>query len=278
MANLLWLFGGSRLLRAVRDASRMTAQEFADALGDEVGWMVPTDLLLEWEEGRHEPPRHVERAARRLAARAESPVGAQPEVNRREFLSRASLLGGLIVLDPSMPAPAGSGRDGGSSALDIEALSVPRASETTVSTFWEVVATYRLAYGSTSAEKLMPRLAGLIPVLLDMQESLHSAGLKQRGTSLLGQTAVMAGLLSLMGRHDLPAARDYYELALTAAKESSDANLLAYAYGSMSFHDVRAGRLGDGLQRIMAADGEVRGDVSPITSAWLASLGSELYA
>src|SRR6202011_459826 len=107
MANLIWLFGGSRLVRAVRDASRMTPQEFADALGDEVGWIVPTDLLLEWEEGRHEPPRQVERAARRLAARAESRVGAQPEVNRREFLSRASLLGGLMVLDPSIPAPAG---------------------------------------------------------------------------------------------------------------------------------------------------------------------------
>jgi hypothetical protein len=46
----------------------------------------------------------------------------------------------------------------------------------------------------------------------------------------------------------------------------------------MSFHDVRAGRLRDGLTRLMAAQNEMTGEMSPTTSAWFASLGSELHA
>jgi hypothetical protein len=162
--------------------------------------------------------------------------------------------------------------------LEVEALTAPNISETGVSVFWELVAAYRSAYGSTSAEKLLPPVAGLVPILLDMQESPSLSTARQRVTSILGQAAVMAGVLSLMGRHDLAHARRYYVLAATAAEESADADLLAYARGSMSFHDVRTGRLRDGLQRLLVTEAALARQVSPVTSAWFASLGSELHA
>jgi hypothetical protein len=160
-------------------------------------------------------------------------------------------------------------------------LTAPRISETGVSVFSDLVAAYRSVYGSTSADKLLPPVAGLVPILIDLidrQESPVLSAARRRVTSLVGQAAVMAGVLSLMGRHDLAHARHYYELAATMAKESGDADLLVYARGSMSFCDVRAGRLRDGLQRLLAAEAEVARQASPVTSAWFASLASELHA
>jgi tetratricopeptide (TPR) repeat protein len=275
MTNLIWLFDGGRLVKAVREASRMTPQEFAEALSRELGWTVPTGLLLAWEDGRHEPRPQVERAVRRVSITTQLTAEPPPEVNRREFLSRAGLLSGLIVLDPALPASAGSD---GKSHPNVEALTDPRINEMGISAFWELVAAYRSAYGSTSAEKLLPPVAGLVTILLDLQESRSSSAIRRRITSLLGQAAVMAGVLSLMGRYDLLVARHFYELAETAAEESSDADLLAYARGSMSFHDVRAGRLRHGLQRLLAAEAQGMSQVSPVTSAWIASLESELHA
>jgi hypothetical protein len=130
----------------------------------------------------------------------------------------------------------------------------------------------------TSAEFLLPRLGGLVPVLLDMERSGAPSPFKTRITSLLGQAAVMAGVLALMGRHDLAQARDYYELASAAGQASADGDLFLYAQGSMSFRDVRAGRLRDAVQRISAARDAAPGPASPTTLSWLASLGSELHA
>jgi len=274
MANLIWLFEGSRLVKAVREASLLAPQEFAEALGQELGWTVPTGLLRAWEEGRPEPRSQVERAVRRLSVTAPSP----PEVNRRDFLSRATLLGGLIVLESAMPASVGPDGESPPSTWDVETLTAPRISETGVSVFSDLVAAYRSVYGSTSADKLLPPVAGLVPILIDLKESSLLSAARRRVTSLVGQAAVMAGVLSLMGRHDLAQARHYYELAATVAEESKDADLLAYARGSMSFHDVRAGRLRDGLQRLLAAEAEVARQASPVTSAWFASLASELHA
>ena len=105
MPNLIWLFDGSRLVKAVREASDLTPQEFAEALGQELGWTVPTGLLRAWEEGRPEPRSQVERAVRRLSVTAQSAAQLPPDVNRREFLSRAAVLGGLIVVDSECRHP-----------------------------------------------------------------------------------------------------------------------------------------------------------------------------
>jgi hypothetical protein len=157
-------------------------------------------------------------------------------------------------------------------------LNLSSVGEEGISFLWELLASYRSAYGMTSAEFLLPRLGGLVPVLLDMERSGSPSPFKTRITSLLGQAAVMAGVLALMGRHDLAQARDYYELASAAGQASGDGDLFLYAQGSMSFRDVRAGRLRDAVQRISAARDAAPGPASPTTQSWLASLGSELHA
>jgi hypothetical protein len=205
-------------------------------------------------------------------------------MNRRKFLCGAARLGGLALLDGTVRPPATGSPTASTeetfrfTELDVEALTVGSVSETAVSGLAELVSTYRSVYGSTSAKDLMPKVLGLIRLLRDIEKSVSSSALRQQVTSLIGQAAVMAGLLSLMGRHDLATADYFYDLALTAAQESADGDLLAYVQGSMSFHDVRAGRLRDGLTRLMAAQNEMTGEMSPTTSAWFASLGSELHA
>jgi hypothetical protein len=281
--NVVSLFDGGRLIRAVREASQMTPDEFVTALRAEVGWTVPTSVLLAWEEGRSEPPRQVSLTVTRLSPQADVELGSVETMNRRKFLSGAARLGGLAL---TVRPPAGSA--GSSTAateetrsfteFDEKALTVGSLSETAVSGLAELVTTHRSIYGSTSAEDLLPKVLGLIRLLRDIEKSVSSPALRQQVTSLIGQAAVMAGLLSLMGRHDLAAADYFYALALTAAEESADGDLLAYVQGSISFHDVRAGRLRDGLMRLMAAQDAMTGEMSPMTSAWFASLGSELHA
>jgi hypothetical protein len=78
-------------------------------------------------------------------------------------------------------------------------LNLSSVGEEGISFLWELLASYRSAYGMTSAEFLLPRLGGLVPVLLDMERSGSPSPFKTRITSLLGQAAVMAGVLALMG-------------------------------------------------------------------------------
>jgi len=68
------LFGDGSFLRAVRLACRHDPDEFAEALSRELGWPVPTAVLLAWETGKSLPPPAVLRAARTLAE-ARRPAG-----------------------------------------------------------------------------------------------------------------------------------------------------------------------------------------------------------
>jgi hypothetical protein len=285
-ANVVSLFDSGRLIRAVREASQMTPDEFVTALREEIGWTVPTSVLLAWEEGRSEPPRQVSLTVTRLSPHADVELGSVETMNRRKFLSGVARLGGLALVDATVRPPAVSAGSPTAATeetrslteFDVDALTVGSISETAVSGLAELVTTYRSVYGSISAEDLVPKVLGLIRLLRDIEKSVSSPALRRQVTSLIGQAAVMAGLLSLMGRHDLATADYFYHLALTAAEESADGDLLAYVQGSISFHEVRAGRLRDGLTRLMAAQDAMTGEMSPTTSAWFASLGSELHA
>jgi hypothetical protein len=286
MANVIWLLSGARLLREVREACRMSQPQFAKALGEELGWTPPTGVVRAWEETNRDLPDEVDRAVRRVGARGHHRTEPRRGPNRREFLDSAARLGGLAVLGPAVSGrtervgsvPMEPRSNYPSEISTVGLLNLSSVGEEGISFLWELLASYRSAYGMTSAEFLLPRLGGLVPVLLDMERSGSASPFKTRITSLLGQAAVMAGVLALMGRHDLAQARDYYELASAAGQASADGDLFLYAQGSMSFRDVRAGRLRDAVQRISAARDAAPGPASPTTLSWLASLGSELHA
>jgi hypothetical protein len=270
VGRLIWLHKGGRRLRSIRLACQMTTEEFADLLYAELGWYVPSSVLQAWEDGRGEPPRQVVDKAQSLA---DSRLIAT--VSRRQFLRGTATVAGLTAIalgsgqfrasgeeDTPIPAVGVRGNLHGDSLSDLEAL----------------VSDYRRSYGQISAEELLPRASGLLRVLLDLEEAPQSPALRSRLTSLVGQTGLLAGLVSLMGPHDLVAARSYYDLALRAATDAGDADLATYVQGSLSFHATREGKHTEGLQRIRAAREAVDDRSSPMTQAWLASLVSEFHA
>src|SRR5947207_2755055 len=79
-------------MSALRIVTGMTVDEFADAVGKELGRPVPIYVYLEWEKDDGAgPPLQAVEAARDVARR--NPIGRQAS-----DLSRRSFLGGVIGL------------------------------------------------------------------------------------------------------------------------------------------------------------------------------------
>jgi hypothetical protein len=225
-------------MAALRLATGMGAGEFSAALGEELGWPVPLFVFLRWEiAGAQRPPAEVLDAARTVSMR--NPIAATtPRIGRREFL------GGVVGLSTlsaaGLPVAAGvlgigvpgrKWRDSGETAADLEAL----------------IGSYRRAYAEKAAvADLLPGATGMMHLLIDLGRRHRWPASPARLASLVGQAAVLAGLLHLMGRRDLSAARAHYELALQAAREAEDWDLASYVLGSLAFEAASGRRAADG--------------------------------
>jgi transcriptional regulator with XRE-family HTH domain len=201
---------------------------------------------------------------------------AKLEQGRRRSARIASLVSLARALDVELsalvtrPAPVleveGPGREWRASpemAADLETL----------------VGSYRQAYaGKSAVTELLPGAAGVMCLLLDLlrrgQWPEDPAGL----ASLVGQTALLAGLLYLMGPRDLDASRAHYNVALQAAREGEDWDLASYVLGSLAFLAMSARRPAQSHAFRNAAWELASRRASPRTRAWVAALASELFA
>jgi hypothetical protein len=261
-------------MAALRLVTGMDAEEFAAALCNELGWPVPLFAYREWErEGSDPAPREVLEAARNVALR--NPLGARKtSIDRRHFLRSVGGFSALVA----------SGFPGGPRALG-GMLNVAdtdrswRASPETATDLETLVASYRHAYAGTSAvPELLPGTIGLMHLLIDLGKRDQWPGDSARLASLVGQTALLAGLLHLMGPRDLVAGKAHYSVALTAAREADDWDLASYVMGSLAFHAHSTRRLADAQTIIGAAWDLASRQAAPRTRAWAASLASELHA
>jgi tetratricopeptide (TPR) repeat protein len=261
-------------MSALRIITGMAVDEFAEAVGRELGWPVPLYVYLEWEQddGAAPPPRALE-AARDVAIR--NPIGAQAfDLSRRRFL------GGVIGL--STLAAAGfpiSTR----SLSGMLAIGGPgrawRASTETADDLETLVGSYRRAYaGKTAATDLLPGTTGLMHLLIDLGRRDQWPAEAERLASLVGQAALVVGLLQLMGSRDLGAAKVHYDLALRSAREANDWDLASYVLGSLAFRAALARRPADARTIVEAASDLAGRYGSPRTRAWAAALASELHA
>ena len=207
-------------IEALRVLTGMEADEFAAAVGDELGWSLPLFVYVQWEKDGATAPAAVLNAARAVSAR--HPIGPRGSpISRRCFLGGAlglTVLAGsqLAARRPRGALPAGGWRAGQSTAGDLEQL----------------VESYRRAYaGRAAVAELLPGATGLMHVLLDLGRYDRWPADSARLASLVGQMAVLVGLLQLMGPRDLAAARAHYELALRAARDAEDWDLAAYVLG-----------------------------------------------
>ena len=279
MANVIWLGGGqadgedpSRAvasLTALRLITGLDAAEFADALGERVGWPVPLFVYLQWERADGTPPADVLGAARQVAV--DRPLG--PELaneSRRRFLGSVVGLSALAAAGFPMAAqPLGLGglRPGW------------RASPATASDLASLVESYRRSYaGRAAVGSLLPGASGLVHVLADMAKHDQWPGPAAEVASLIGQAAVLTGLLNLMGPRDMVAAESHYQLALQAAREAQDWDLASYVLGSLAFHAVSVKRPADGRALAEATWNVASRHAAPRTRAWAGALTSELFA
>jgi hypothetical protein len=261
--------GGAQPVRieALRVLTGMEVDEFAAAVGDELGWSLPLFVYIQWEKDQATAPAGVLDAA--FAVSTRHPIGPRESpISRRSFLGGAF---GLSVLAGSQLAarrPRGALAAGGW-----------RAGETTAGDLEQLVESYRRAYaGRAAVAELLPGATGLMHVLLDLGRYDRWPTDSARLASLVGQMAVLVGLLQLMGPRDLAAARAHYELALRAARDAEDWDLAAYVLGSLAFHASSVGRPADARAISDGAWALAQRRAAPRTRAWVAALGSELRA
>jgi hypothetical protein len=88
--------------------------------------------------------------------------------------------------------------------------------------------------------QLLPTANGLLHLLMDMARRDQWPGERAEVVSLIGQMALLTDLLQLMGPQDLAGARARYNLALRAANEAGDSDLLSYTLGSLAFEAATA--------------------------------------
>jgi transcriptional regulator with XRE-family HTH domain len=175
-------------------------------------------------------------------------------------------LSALVTRPAPVLEPDGAGREWRASpemAVDLETL----------------VGAYRRAYaGRTAVTELLPGTAGLMCLLMDLQRRGQWAQDPARLASLVGQTALLAGLLHLMGPRDLEASRAHYDLALQAARDAKDWDLASYVLGSLAFLAMSAHRPAESRGFRDTAWEMASRRASPRTRAWTAALASELFA
>lgn len=261
-------------MSALRIVTGMAVDEFAEAVSGELGWPVPLYVYLQWEQDdRAAPPPQALVAARNVALR--NPIGAQAsDVSRRRFL------GGVIGL--STLAAAGfpiSARSLGGVLAAAGPGRAWRASSGTADDLETLVGSYRRAYaGKTAATDLLPGMTGLMHLLIDLGRREQWPAGPERLASLVGQAALVVGLLQLMGSRDLRAARLHYDLALRSAREAADWDLASYVLGSLAFHAALTQRPADARTIVEAASNLAGRRGAPRTQAWAAALASELHA
>jgi hypothetical protein len=173
-------------MSALRIVTGMAADEFADAVGKELGRPVPLFVYLEWEkdDGPAPPPRVVE-AARDVALR--NPIGAQAS-----DLSRRSFLGGVIGLSTLAAAGFPISARSLSGTLAVGGIGRAwRASSETAHDLEILVGCYRRAYaGKAAATELLPGTTGLMDLLIDLGRRDQWPAGAERLASLVGQAGV----------------------------------------------------------------------------------------
>lgn len=206
-----------------------------------------------------------------LAEQSTSTQHTDDDTNRRQFL-------GVLALG-GFAAATGLRPPGWRPSLTTEQFPPPTSpNEATVADLELLAHQYRRAYGESPVHHLLPRSEALLQLATDLGGASRGSPLGARLASVVGQTALLSGLLSLMGMHDLNAASGYYDTALTAAFSAGDHDLATYVIGSLSFLDTYSGHVTSGLRRIEQADAISTPAVTSTTRAWLAALRSELHA
>ncbi len=239
------------------------ARKIADLLGVEVAYLLVLD-----------PPDHPvtpSTGARELVIRHllvnPSDWEVLDPVRRRWFFVQAGVaaLGVLEALCPGrgdLPervtaAQAGRGRVDG---LTVDGLA-------------EVMLGLRATYGSVSGFSLLGPAYGMLNLLTELAPDAGAE--RDRVVSLIGQAGTLLASAFALDLEDFEAARPYLRLAMRAAQESQDAELMAFTLGGRAFHAAHGGDPRAGVAFADAALDAVRAGIHQRTHGWLLAVASE---
>jgi transcriptional regulator with XRE-family HTH domain/tetratricopeptide (TPR) repeat protein len=191
-------------------------------------------------------------------------------LRRRWFFVQAgaATLEVLAALGPGrgdLPERASAAQDG-RARVDAE----------TVDGLSEIVLTLRTAYRSVSGYSLLGPAYGILNLVTELAPDAGRE--RARMVALAGQLGTLLASVFALDLEDFEAARPYLRLAMRAAQESSDAELMAFTLGGRAFHAAHGGDLGSGAAFADAALDSARAGIHPQTHAWLLAVASEMHA
>lgn len=151
-----------------------------------------------------------------------------------------------------------------------------RVDPDTVADLESIVLGLRTTYRSVSGYSLLGPAYGMLNVLTEIAPG---AGRKRsRVVSLIGQVATLLASAFALDLEDFEAARPYLRLAMRAAQESSDRELLAFTLGGRAFHAAHSGDLRAGVAFADASLEAAQAGIHRRTHAWLLAVASEMHA
>jgi transcriptional regulator with XRE-family HTH domain/tetratricopeptide (TPR) repeat protein len=191
-------------------------------------------------------------------------------VRRRWFFMQAGVatLGVLEALRPGpgdLPERVAAARAGRG-----------RADGVTVAGLAEVVQGLRATYGAVSGFSLLGPAFGMLSLLTELAPDARAE--RDRVISLIGQVGTLLASAFALDLEDFEAARPYLRLAMRAAQESRDAELMAFTLGGRAFHAAHGGDPRSGVAFADASLDAARAGIHPRTHGWLLAVASEMHA
>jgi len=139
-------------------------------------------------------------------------------------------------------------------------------------------AAYRRGYRQLPAHILLPQAIGHMRLTVELLQGSRSSDLSRQLLSVIAESAMLAGTLSLHDLYDFDAARLYYQFAGKAIRESDDRELKPYLLGCMSFTASYGGNLDEAVALSRRSEELAAKLASPKTQAWLHAVAAETYA
>jgi hypothetical protein len=140
-----------------------------------------------------------------------------------------------------------------------------------------IVLGYRQVYRSAGAASLLAPVCDTLGLLTELASSAGSY--RDRIVSLIGQAASLAGVILMLDQGDPSAARRYLGVAVRAARQARDVELLAVTFGCQAFHAAYGGDTASGVEYAQeASELAAAVGVHPLTRGWTAAVASEMHA
>jgi transcriptional regulator with XRE-family HTH domain len=270
-------------LKVHRLRAGLTQAEVAEALAV-VAWEehrehvgVDANMVSKWERGIKRPRKLYRRLLCSLYGATEEELGLRSlaalasfdgthgdDVNRRDFLRSAALMGAAAV-------PLGAWE------TICQSIEKPSVDEGTVAAYASIAGIQRAMYWSTPARALFDASAAHTNLGLHLLRSTGGRGRGQLAGSV-AESALLSGRLAFFDLAEPSAAQSFLTAARALTQEAEDHALAAAVFGHIAFGPGFAGD-GDTAAAVLdAAFGHAAQAEGPRLHSWLHCVGAEISA